>query len=172
MTLTAGTDKLSSAMSTRSGLLIKNIPEAVRKAVAEDAEARHTNRNNVICEIIASRLRVPWEPTSYRYKASASESMFLRMPRELHAALRERAQSMSDPPERRIAMGRLVISMLQDHYGLPVESPRRRPTTPPLDEAVVQEARARHEAGESIRSLAIRYDIQRVRLTRAIKAAA
>lgn len=159
-------------MSTRAGLLIEDIPEAVRTAVAEDAEARETNRNNVICEIIAGRLRVPWEPTSYRYKDSASESMFLRMPRELHTALRARADSMSDPPERRIAMGRLVISMLQDHYGLPVDSPRRRPTTPPLDEALVTEARARHEAGESIRSLATRYGIQRERLTRAIKAAA
>ena len=98
--------------------------------------------------------------------------MFLRMPRELREALRDRAAAMSAGPVRRIAMSRLVISMLQDHYGLPVDSPRRRPASPPLDEEVVREARARHEAGESLRSLATRYGVQRERLTRAIKAAA
>lgn len=150
---------------------VREVPPSLYAAVERDAQENDRNRNDVICEILATRFKVAFEPSGYPFRPSdGSDQWMLRMSSALLEALRAAAREGS-APGRQIAVSRLIFATLQAHYGLPVESPRRRSAWPPLDPQMVSEARARHEAGESIRSLARRYKVKRETLTRAIRAA-
>jgi hypothetical protein len=170
VTATAVPTRLRRAMKSAQ-VHVKDVPATLYNAVEADARERDWNRNDVICEILAARFRIPCPPSEYPFRdAVGSQQWMLRMPVPLRDAIKRTADETSSPG-RRIAVSRLIISTLQAHYDLPVESPRRRPSQPPLDPVLVREARARHEAGESLRSLAKRYQVKRETLTRAIRSA-
>jgi hypothetical protein len=154
-------------MSERVGLLIEDVPTAVMDAVKRDAAEHDMSRNDVVCEILATRFRVPWSPTGYSSKWEGTDEWNLRLTPELQKAISRYAKENSSPG-RRITQRGVVITTLQLHYDLPVSSPRRRPSRPPLDPDLVREARARKEAGESIRSLSRRYGIKRETIAKAI----
>ena len=158
-------------MKSTEQVNVKDVPQTLYAAVERDAAERDRNRNDVICEILARRFRVPYEASEYPFRASTGSTQWLlRMSTALRTAIIRAAEEQSSPG-RQVAVSKLIISTLQAHYDLPVDSPRRRPSQPPLDPALVQEAAARHQAGESLRSLAKRYGVKRETLTRAIRAA-
>jgi hypothetical protein len=147
-------------------VLIEDVPPAVREAVERDAQMWDTNRNDVIGQILADRFRLTWKPSGYPYReVEGSTQWNVRMPPELRDALRRHAK------ERKLTQRGTIILVLQLHYDLPTSSARRRPSHPPLSPDLVREARARHEAGESLRSLGRRYGMKRETLAKAIRAA-
>jgi|KBSSwiStaDraftv2_1062776.scaffolds.fasta_scaffold00164_31 hypothetical protein len=147
---------------------VKDVPQTLYAEVERVAKERDRNRNDVICEALAARFRAPYESSGYPYReASGSDQWMLRMSHELHAAIKAAADEAT-LPGRRIAVSRLIISTLQAHFGLPVDSPRKRSNQFKMTPEQVHEARARFEAGESIRSLARRYDVTRPTISRAI----
>ena len=148
--------------------LIKRIPPALAEAIEADAREHNWNRNDTVCRILSRRFKVPFEPTGYPYRATkglASE-INLRMSPELYEALAVESRKRGLP-----ARG-LIVSTLQIHYDLPTDSPRRQTHYPSLSEDMLREARARYEAGESLRSLSRRYAVNRETLTKALRAAA
>lgn len=155
----------------RDQIFVENVPEDVRAAVEVQAKEEDANRNDVVCRILATRFRATHEGTGYPYRPGSAgvDSLYLRTSGNVLAAVRAAAEE-SSAPGRQIAASRLIIATLQAHYGLPVDSPRRRGATSKLTPEEVREARARYEAGESLRSLSERYDIARPSLTRAIRA--
>lgn len=152
-------------------LLIEDVPETLRAAVEADAAERDTNRNDVICELLAYRFKVRYTPSGYPYRPGEATQWNLRMPAELREAIRQHAKSISTE-RRKISQRGLVIATLQAHYDLPVDSPRRRPSQEQLPPDLVRDARARHEAGESFRALSRRYGVRRETLAKAIRSAA
>lgn len=158
-------------MESRVGVVVEDVPEAVHAAVEADAALRNKNRNDVVCEILADRYRVRYTPTDYPYQESESRAWNLRMPVDLREAIRAAVRE-GTTEHRKLSQRGLVIAALQAHYDLPVDSPRRRPSQEPLDAALVREARARHEAGESFRELSKRYGVRRDTLAKAIRAVA
>jgi hypothetical protein len=157
-------------MKEQVGLLIEDVPAAVRDAVERDAQQRDMSRNDVVCEILSRQFRVRFTPTGYPYRDSEGATDWnIRVPVELREAIRRYAEGNSRPG-RRLGLRGVTISTLELHYDLPVTSPRKRPSVPPLDPDIVREARARAEAGESVRSLSRRYGIPRASLAKAIKA--
>ena len=158
-------------MKSTEQVNIKEVPRSLYDAVERDAAEHDRNRNDVICEILARRFRVAYEASGYPFRpSSGSDQWTLRMPMALRTAIIRAAEEASSPG-RQVAVSKLIISTLQAHYDLPVDSPRRRPSQPPLDPQIVQEAAARAAAGESMRSLSRRYGVKRETLSRAIRAA-
>lgn len=147
-----------------TGLLVEDVPEAVRAAVEADSIERDMTRNDVVIEIMARRFRVPYTPSGYPHRGSATTTWHLKMPRALHSAIRGSTEGT------KLTARGVIIATLELHYDLPVTSPRRRPSHTPLDPEIVRDARARAEAGESIRSLSRRYGIKRETIAKAIRA--
>jgi len=153
------------------GILIEDVPDSLRAAVETDAQSRDMNRNDVIVEILSRRFRAASPLTGYPYRPSDGSTVWnIRMSPELRDAIGQMARTQSAQGGGRISQRGLILSTLQAHYGLPVQSPRRR-HLPALSTEQVHEARARSEAGESLRSLARRYGVTRATITRAIRAA-
>lgn len=123
------------------------------------------SRNDVVCEILATRFRVPFSPSGRGYDEAEGMDWGLRMPRDLRDAI----QTYAVDQPRKLTQRGVIIATLELHYDLPVTSPRRRPSRPPLNPEIVREARARAEAGESIRSLSRRYGIKRETIAKAIR---
>jgi hypothetical protein len=152
-------------MQRQAGVLVEDVPAAVREAVEAEARERDINRNDVIGEILARRFRLSWEPSGYPYReAEGSTQWNVKLTHELREALRRHAR------ERKLTQRGTIILMLQLHYGLPPSSARRRPSHPPLSPDLIREVRARSEAGESFRSLERRYGVKRETLAKAVAA--
>lgn len=152
-------------MQRQVGVLIEDVPASVREAVEADAAERDINRNDVVGQILAGRFRMEWEPSGYPYReAEGSTQWNVRMTEAMRDALKRHAR------ERGLTQRGLVILILQLHYDLPTSSARRRPSHPPLSPDLIREARARHDAGESLRSLERRYGVKRETLAKAIRA--
>lgn len=152
----------------KTQVLIEDFPAALAEAVERDAVERDLNRNDVVCDILSRRFHVPFKPSGYPLTTSAgfSTNRNIRLSVELRDAIRDEARS------RGLSQRGLIVSTLQIHYDLPTDSPRRRRNYPSLEPDLIQEARARYEAGESMRSLSRRFEVNRETLTRAVKAAA
>ena len=150
-------------MKRQVGVLIEDVPGAVREAVERDARERDTNRLDVIGQILADRFRLTWEPSGYPYREAEGATQWnVRMSESMRDVLRRHAK------ERGLTQRGLVILILQLHYNLPTSSARRRPSHPPLSPDLVREARDRNDAGESLRSLERRYGVKRETLAKAI----
>ncbi len=151
----------------KTQVLIEDFPPALAEAVERDAIERDLNRNDVVVEILARRYHAPFVPSGYPLrKAPQSTNRNIRLSAELRDAIRTEAI------RKGLSQRGLIVSTLQIHYDLPTDSPRRRRNYPSLEPDMVQEARARYEAGESMRSLSRRFEVNRETLTRAVKAAA
>jgi hypothetical protein len=168
VTTAAPPARLRSAMKP-VGVNVKDVPVSVAEAVDADAQARDANRNDVVCSILADRFRVPFTPSGYPWvQPDGATQWNLRMSPELRDALAATAREQSGPG-RRVTQRGLILAALQSHYGLPVQSPRQRKTNERLTPDQVREARARWDAGESLRSLAARYGVTRATITRAVR---
>lgn len=147
--------------------MIEDVPSAVIEAVERDARERDISRRDVVGQIIADRFRQQWELSGYPYReAEGSTTWNIPIPRRLRDALRKHAK------EKGLTQRGTIILILQLHYGLPTSSARRRPSHVPLSPDLIREARARNEAGESLRSLERRYGVKRETLAKAIRAEA
>lgn len=146
------------------GVNVEDVPAAVRAAVEADAAERDDNRNNVACEIVAAHIGYPWTPTKYGYRAADGATTWnLRMPRAMRDRLSAHARRQGHSQRG------VILNALELHYDLPVSSARPRPSQPsPLTPEQVNEVRIRHEAGESVRSLARRFGVMRPTIDRAL----
>lgn len=145
-------------------MVVEDVPSAVIEAVERDARERDISRRDVVGQIIADRFRQPWELSGYPFReADGATTWNIPMREPLRAKLREHAK------ERGLTQRGTIILILQLHYGLPTSSARRRPSHPPLSPDLIREARARHDAGESLRSLERRYGVKRETLAKAIR---
>lgn len=150
----------------RTAIDIRNVPEDVRDRVYLDAADRGVSMNDVVVEILARRYGVPWEPTGYPHVQSGSDSDHwnLRVPVVVRDALRAHADAVGGT-----VTGCLLLA-LTDHYDLPQVAPQRRVKRAGYPAEMVEDARRRHQQGESIRSLSREYGVKRETLTKAIRA--
>lgn len=148
---------------TRVAIDIRKVPADVRAAVDADARARGLSREAVVAEILAAKYKRKWEPTGYPHQPlTDTDHWNIRVP------LPVKNQLVRDKERRGGTITGLVLYAIREHYGLPNEPPTRR-STGGIDEAIVTEARQRHQAGESIRSLSRHYRVKRETLTKAIR---
>ncbi len=146
------------------GIQVTEVPAAILDAVERDARKRNLSVNGIVVSILAQRYGVDYE-ASYPYTDTAgSAEWVVRMPEELRARIRTHARSLVSGSQRGV-----ILLALAKHYGLEAESPRRR-REPAIPEGIVEAARTRNRAGESIRSLAREYGVHRETLTRAVRA--
>lgn len=147
-----------------TGVVVEDVPSAVIEAVERDARERDISRRDVVGQIVADRFRQPWELSGYPFReADGATTWNIPMTATLRDRLRDHAK------ERGLTQRGTIILILQLHYGLPTSSARRRPSHPPLSPDLIREARARHDAGESLRSLERRYGVKRETLAKAIR---
>lgn len=147
-------------------LILADVPEAIRAAVAAEASDRDVSINAVVVGVLANRYGVEYEPPSRsRFTGSESSVWVLRVPEVIRDLVRSHAKSLPRGSQRGV-----VLLALATHYDLPTQSPTRR-IEPSVDAEVLAEARARHRAGESLRSLARELGINRDTLTKAVRAA-
>lgn len=151
------------------GMDIRDVPAAVREAVARDISERDRSLNDAVEEILATRYGLPWESSNYPHTGASpdSDQWMLRVSPRLRDVIKQHAESSGNTQRG------LVILALELHYGLPTSSPRKR--GPTIDPAIVAEARRRHAEGESLRSLALEFRsrgivVKRETLAKAIRA--
>lgn len=152
------------AMTSRVGIDVRKVPEAIRQRVDAEAQLDGISRNDVIVRVLSGRYGVPYEPTGYPYNADGGDSAQwgLRVPRVLRDVIRAHAETVGGTQPG------VILLALADHYGLPAQSPRKRGVRR-LSPAVVREAKRRNQAGESIRSLAREYGVKRETLSAAMR---
>lgn len=143
---------------------MRHVPDDIREAVETDAERQGTSRNAVIVGILCEWAGLVYEQPSYRYtEAKGSDQWGLRVPVALRNVIRAHAQSIKGATQPGV-----VMRVLADHYGLPERSLRKRGARR-LDPEEITEARRRHTAGESVRSLAKELGVRRETLNAAIQ---
>jgi len=145
------------------GMDIRDVPAAVREAVARDIATNDRSLNDTVGEILATRYGLPWSTSGYPNTGASVESdqWLLRVPAQLREVIRQHAATSGNTQRG------LVILALELHYGLPTTSARKRGKR--IDPEIVAQARARHAQGESIRSLATELAVGRRALTEAIR---
>lgn len=147
-----------------AGMDIRDVPAAVREAVARDIAERDRSLNDAVGEILATRYGLPWESSGYPHTGASADSdqWLLRVPERLRDVIRQHAESTGNTQRG------LVILALELHYGLQPTSARKRGKR--IDPSVVAQARARHATGESLRSLAREFGVKRETLAKEIRA--
>ena len=151
-------------MRREAGVVVEDVPSAVIQAVERDAQERDISRLDVVGQIVADQFRQPWELSGYPFRvADGSTTWNIKMSDSLKSKLWQHAK------ERGLTQRGTIILILQLHYGLPTSSARRRPSHPPLSPDLIRDARDRHDAGESLRSLERRYGVKRETLAKAIR---
>jgi hypothetical protein len=150
-------------MTPRVGIDVRKVPADIRQRVDAEAAVEGVSRNDVIVRVLSARYGVPYEPTGYPYTPDGGDSAQwgLRVPVMLREVIRAHALSVGGTQPG------VILLALADHYGLPVQSPRKRGSRS-LSPAIVREAQRRNQAGESIRSLAREYGVKRETLTAAM----
>jgi len=150
-------------MTTRVGIDVRKVPADIRQRVDAEAAVEGISRNDVIVRVLSARYGVPYQPTGYPYTPDGGDSdqWGLRVPVMLREVIRAHAATVGGTQPG------VILLALADHYGLAVQSPRKRGVRR-LSPVVVREARRRNAAGESIRSLAKEYRVSRNALAEAI----
>lgn len=117
--------------------LLKDVPEELWNALRADASSRATperfssglpskrkersgtSLNNVVCEILAARYGLTFEPTNRATfdQAPTRRQLFVRMPDDVFYALREDAGDGS--------VRSVILRTLAAHYGLELRRPSR-----------------------------------------------
>lgn len=146
---------------------VRGVPTQVVAHATNDAGLRGMTLNDAVVGVVAGRYGIPYEPTGYpAQQTTQNDQFFLRMPSEVRDALRAHARAVGG------TITGCVILSLQQHYGLPQDSPKRR-GPPGLDADLIAEARRRNtEGGESVRSLAKDLGVTRGALTKALRGGA
>lgn len=109
-------------MNDDVGFLLLDVPSAVRTAVERDANERQVSMNDTVGEILARRYGLVWGSSGYPFSGTeGAEQWGLRMPRQLREVVKAHAR------EGNLTMRGCILLALTDHYGLPAESPRKRP---------------------------------------------
>lgn len=149
-----------------AGIDIRDVPAAVREAVGRDIIERDRSLNDAVGEILARRFMIPWTSSGYPHTGASAESdqWLLRVPSELRDTIRDLARRTG------YTQRGLILNTLEQHYGLPPSSPRKRVKR--IDPTIVAQARERHAngTGESIRSLAREFGVKKETLAREIRA--
>lgn len=156
---------IRSAMTERVGIDIRKVPTAIRERVDAETRAEDISRNDLVVRILSARYGVPYEPSGYgkpKKDETGTDQWLIRVPRALFVEVQEHAKRVGTQPG-------VVLLALEQHYGLPPSSPRKRGARR-LSPAIVREAQRRHAAGESIRSLAREYRVSRETLKDAMNA--
>lgn len=96
-------------------LRIHDVPARVVRAVNADAKRRNVSINEAVVGVIADRFNMPAELGGRFTGPIAGTSFNLRLPRELHRALKTHSATTGAP------MRAVVISELQSRYGLPAK---------------------------------------------------
>jgi hypothetical protein len=160
------TASIPGTMSDRAAIDVRDVREDIRKAVEADARERDSSMNDVVGEILARRYGYVWTPSGYPYTdGTESTQWLLRVPGALRDSIRDHAKGMPSGTMRGV-----IMAALAQHYGLPVESPRKRSRSKLTPELIIQ-ARREHADGVSIRELSRRMGIKRETLTKAIREA-
>lgn len=141
---------------------IRNVPDDIRTAVDADAREREMSVRDRVLEILGDRYGVAVELSGYPYTLGSTSSHWnVPLPPELYVRIK------ADATGGRSMVG-CVLAGIAREYGIPFSAQRRNPRA--LGPSVVQDLRRRHQAGESIRSLAREVGVKRETLSRAIRA--
>lgn len=151
-------------MPETSAINVKDVPDDVYDAVVGMARERGISIADEIGQSIAAHYGVAWESSGYPFTEPAGATQWvIRLPHRLKALVAEHARTSGNTQRG------IVLMILARANGLDVQSARSRRA---LTEEQVRDARRRHEAGESIRSLARELHVKRQTLSRALRAAA
>jgi hypothetical protein len=108
---------------TDVSLIVTDPPYNVLGALERDAATQDKPVSDVASSILCKRFRVKYERSRKPYVQTWSTSRLLIMgaPERLRERINARARK-----DGHTSRG-IILATLQEHYGLPVDSPRRRP---------------------------------------------
>lgn len=101
-------------------ILNEPLPKDLREQIEADARLRDLTLNDTCVRVLAEYFGVAWEPRS-RYRKTQSERFKLRVPEDLHRAIRLEAA------QRLLTARGVALSILSEHYETERISPERRP---------------------------------------------
>lgn len=104
-------------------LIVTDPPRPVMEMLVADASGQDKPVSDVALSVLCRAFRVRYERSRKRYVPVSSEGRLLIMgaPERLREKINARARRNGHT-----ARG-VILSALQEYYGLPVDSPRRRP---------------------------------------------
>lgn len=115
---------MSPAPRRRVKIIVPDVPEATRRALADRAEALDVSRNEAVVMILSERYRIQHVAGGQGYRPFnlANDGPWsLDVPEKVRAALR------LDAARKGATIQGLVRNALAEALGLPLEVPTRRP---------------------------------------------
>lgn len=96
-------------------------PQDLWEALQEAAEEENVTVNDYANSILAKHYGLHWKRSGFPYREPASERFKLRVPEELHRAIR------LDAAERLLTVRGLALNILSTNLGTSTVNPQRRP---------------------------------------------
>ena len=106
-------------------IIVPDVPDEVWEALHADAIERNVSRNEAAVSILAERYAVRREPSTAKFRARGE--LNTDRPLQLVVPTRLRKKLRAEAFRREATIRGLVIEALAEHYGLPFDSPQRRP---------------------------------------------
>lgn len=104
-------------------ILVQDVPNTVLARLTADARRRDVSLNDAAVTILAARYGIEKEPSGAGFTAPLTRpTLLLSMPDELHRRIK-----MDAAGKRGATMRGLIVQTIARHYGVPVQSPQRRP---------------------------------------------
>jgi hypothetical protein len=115
-------------MTKRVQIILTEMPLEQRQALAADAEERNVSRNEALVSVLCQAYNVVYEPARSSFRpvddTDLEKPITFEVPKKVRDKIRVSAARQN------ATMAGLVRLAVAQHYGLPTESPVRKPRAP------------------------------------------